>query len=134
MARRKVRYRAGDWFAVPLRDTTWAAGRTARASGPILLSYFFGPRHETQPTLSDIEDLRTTDAAYITQCGDLGLFTGEWPLLGGHEQFDPASWPVPAFRHVGAVDGRTEIRRYGDNLTFLGSSRASPEEAKPLPE
>lgn len=134
MARRKVRYRAGDWFAVPLRDTTWAAGRIARVSGPILLGYFFGPRRETQPTLPDIEDLPAADAAYITQCGDLGLFAGEWPLLGGHEQFDPASWPVPPFRHVGALDGRPEIRRYGDDLAFLGSSRASPEEAKALPE
>ena len=134
MARRKVRYRAGDWFAVPLRDRTWAAGRIARVSGPILLGYFFGPRRDIQPTLSDIEDLRAIDAAYITQCGDLGLFAGEWPLLGGHEQFDPASWPVPAFRHVGALDGRTEIRRYGDDLSFLESSRASPDKAKALPE
>jgi len=93
----KPKFGPGDWFAVPLSDGTWAAGRIARRGGPTLVGYFFGPRRREVPTLAEVASLRPEDAVYVRKFGYLGLREGEWPILGGAEEFDRASWPMPMF-------------------------------------
>src|SRR4051812_2435383 len=93
-----TKYRIGDWIAVPLPDGTWAMGRIARGKRGILLGYFFGPRRRTVPRLDELQHLRADAAEYVTAFGDMGLRKEEWPVLGGHEDFDPTAWPMPGFR------------------------------------
>jgi hypothetical protein len=72
-------------------------GRIARRNGPVLLGYFFGPRREQVPTLAEVISLRAKDAFWVQKFGYLGLREGEWPILGGSDDFDPAAWPMPRF-------------------------------------
>jgi hypothetical protein len=49
----KVRYRKGDWSAVPLRDAGYGIGLLARANPEsLLLGYFFGPKRDDVPSLT----------------------------------------------------------------------------------
>jgi hypothetical protein len=93
----KPKFRAGDWFTVPLVDGTWAVGRIGRRNGPVLLGYFFGPRRPHLPSLEDVESLRAENADWVHTFGYLGLREGEWPILGGSDDFDPTAWPMPMF-------------------------------------
>jgi hypothetical protein len=93
----------GDWFGVPLPDETWAIGRVARHRHGVMLCYFFGPHRRRLPKISIIEKLSARQATFIARVGYLALRDGAWRLLGGHESFDPAAWPMPDF---GAPAGR----------------------------
>jgi hypothetical protein len=45
-----IKYREGDWFAVPLRNGGFAVGLVARANPKAaLLGYFFGPKTKGYP-------------------------------------------------------------------------------------
>lgn len=96
-----VRYREGDWFGVPLRETGFATGLVARTNRDgVLVGYFFGPRRAGQPTLDDVRDLTPDDAVLIGKFGDLGLVNGDWPTIGRAETWDRRAWPMPIFiRH-----------------------------------
>ncbi|WP_425308290.1 Imm26 family immunity protein [Ammonicoccus fulvus] len=70
----KINDREGDWFAVPLRKGGYAVGLIARANRDgVLLGYFFGPRREAVPSLSDVEELTPDDAIRVGKFGHLGL-------------------------------------------------------------
>jgi len=87
----------GDWFAVPLPDGTWAAGRVVRKEAWAFLGYYFGPRLRQQPTLADVKHFTAADAVNVDNADTYLVTTGFCPLLGGREDFDPTDWPVPAF-------------------------------------
>ena len=93
----RAKYTEGDWFAVPLQRGGWAIGRIARLKKPIVLGYFFGPRRDVLPSLVDLATLRPTDAIYIKLFSYLGLRDGDWPILGGLEEWHRAEWPMPEF-------------------------------------
>jgi hypothetical protein len=93
----------GDWFGVPLPDQTWAVGRVARHRHGVMLCYFFGPRRRRLPNVTVLEKLSAQQAPFIARVGYLALHDGAWRLLGRHESFDPAAWPMPDF---GAPAGR----------------------------
>jgi hypothetical protein len=95
-------YREGDWFAVPLPGGGYAVGLVARASriGKILLGYFFGPRRDEVPALSELLELQAGDAVLVDLFGDLSLYNREWPLLGSTPQWDRTRWPMPVFGEV----------------------------------
>jgi hypothetical protein len=79
----KVKYREGDWFAVPLRDVGYAVGLIARANpGGVLLGYFFGPRRSEVPGLEDVAGLRPGDAVLVRMFGHLGIVRGEVAVAG----------------------------------------------------
>lgn len=105
MARRK--FGEGDWFAVPLRDGGFGVGLIARAKSSILVGYFFGPKRETIPTLSDVASLRTSGAVLVARFGYLGLKEGNWPVLGRHEAWNAKQWPMPVFVRYEELTGRS---------------------------
>ncbi|MBM3240185.1 hypothetical protein FJZ31_28200 [Candidatus Poribacteria bacterium] len=96
MGKKKLPYKEGDWFGVPLEDGGYAVGLIARSrrGGKALFGYFFGPRRSRLPNLNDIRDLTMADAILIGRFGDLGLYTGEWPIIGHSEPWDRNAWPM----------------------------------------
>lgn len=113
----KVPYQEGDWFAVPLRDGGYAPGLVARAApgGKIVLGYFFGPRRDQVPTLSELGPLHATDAVLIAQFGDLGLIEGSWPIIGHFDVWNRKTWPMPRFARTDAVSGQARLVEYADD-------------------
>lgn len=90
-----VRYREGDWFAVPVRDSGFAVGLIARANPKgALLGYVFGPRRLEIPQLHDVNGLRPTDAVLVRKFGHLGIVHGTWPLLGRLDGSERQRWPT----------------------------------------
>lgn len=54
MARRKLNYKEGDWFAVPLGGAGYALGLVARVGRRgVTFGYFFGPRRVTLLCVGD---------------------------------------------------------------------------------
>ena len=102
----KVKYREGDWFAVPLRDGGYAVGLIARANiQGVLLGYFFGPQRSTVPRVEEVGNLRPEDAVLTRIFGDLGIRTGKWPLLGRLDGWNRQDWPTPVFVRTESLRG-----------------------------
>jgi hypothetical protein len=96
---RKLPYKEGTWFAVPLLQGGYAIGRVARLApeGKILLAYLFGPKHDTVATVDELDDLEPPDALKVIQISDLGLIDGSWPVIGDSPRWQREEWPMPAF-------------------------------------
>jgi len=62
----RVKYREGDWFAVPLREEGFAVGVVARANpNGVRLGYFFGPKRAVVPSGDEGADLRADQAVLV---------------------------------------------------------------------
>jgi hypothetical protein len=103
---RRIRYKEGQWFAVPLTTSGYAIGILVRGSSQTQggLGYFFGPKFETVPTESDVERLYSEDAILIRWFSDLGITRGEWPLIQTERMFQRSEWPVPQFGSIDLID------------------------------
>jgi hypothetical protein len=114
---RKLPYAEGDVFAVPLEgDGGYGVGVVARASkkGPTL-GYFFGPRRDEVPELSDVQDLEAVDNVLVAKFGDLGLIRGRWPIIGALPGWRREEWPMPAFGRDEQLSGRYLRVEYADD-------------------
>jgi hypothetical protein len=110
-----VRYREGDWFAVSLLDSGFAAGLIARVNPKgALLGYFFGPRRREMPRLHDVSGLRPGDALLVRKFGHLGIVHGTWPLLGRLDSWERQDWPTPVFLRYEELTGRSFHVFYDD--------------------
>lgn len=102
------RFKEGDWFAVPLANGTSALGLIARYNGRDgILGYYFPALSEDVVTPADLSDLSPADAVLIGITGYLGLRKGKWPVLGQHEIWDRAAWPMPAFKRYQELNDKT---------------------------
>ncbi len=100
---KKLPYKEGDWFAVPLGNDRYGVGVIARAAprGKILLGYFFDRFFQGIPQLSRLEDLTPDKAIEVVRFGDLSLFNREWRSMSAETRSQ---------RRLGASNIRTEIR------------------------
>jgi hypothetical protein len=115
----KVPYREGTWFAVPLRDSGFGVGVVARSTKQgCLLCYFFGPRRDLPPSISDVAALSASDAIMVQMVGDLGLIRGEWPILGEPPIWDRSKWPVPPFVRRDPILGQARRVQYSEHDLF----------------
>lgn len=133
----KVRYREGDWFAVPLRDSGYATGLIARANPKgALLGYFFGPRRLEIPPLHDVSGLRPGDAVLVRKFSHLGIVDGTWALLGRLDGWKRQDWPTPVFVRYEELTGRSFHVFYDDNdpSRVLREKRVPPGEAEQAPK
>lgn len=112
----RVKVAEGDWFIVPVDGGGYCVGVVARHdSDHGALGYFFGPRHP-KPPAPRVEDYRPKDAVLIARFSDLGISSGEWPVVG-HSDVDHRAWPVPAFGRIHAlIDGLGFRKIYSDRL------------------
>lgn len=133
----RVRYREGDWFAVPLLDGGFAVGLLARANPDgVLLGYFFGPQRSEVPELADIAGLRAGDAVLVRRFGHLGVVQGRWPVLGRFDGWDRRDWPIPVFVRYEELTGRSFRVHYSDDdpNMVLREEQVAPGEAEQAPK
>lgn len=132
-------YREGDWFAVPLRGGGFGAVIIARAMPSeegVLLGYFFGPRHDSAPTLDELSALSASDAVLVERFGDLGILDGTWLLVGHTDRWDRGAWPTPAFGRLEELTGRAfkVIYHDADPNRLLGEERIDRSELASMPK
>ncbi len=102
----KRSYRAGDWFAIPLRFGLFGLGRAAAVdAGGAILGYFFARFFERIPSAADVLTLTPGDADIIGKCDEHGLRSGEWPVIATARGSDPRPWAIPVFRTIDAESG-----------------------------
>jgi len=133
--KRRLPYSEGTWFAVPLQTSGYAVGVVARlaGNGPVF-GYFFGPRHERIPDMSDVLQLRAHNAVLCRQFGDLGFLKGAWPIIGQQPNWKRDDWPLPAFVRTDGISGVIRKTVYSDTLEDGYETICSAEEAADLPE
>lgn len=97
---KKLPYKEGDWFALPLPEEGYAVGRIARMNenGRLLLGYFFGPRVTKIPELDELKNYKPEDAILVCRFGFLGLKNKEWIVIGSAEPWEREKWPMPVFQ------------------------------------
>jgi Immunity protein 26 len=107
-------YQEGDWFAVPLAEEQWAAGRVARlhVGGKIAFAYLFGP-FVRQPPIEELAAHLPSEAVLIGRIGDQGLVRREWPVLG-RADWRRDDWPLVPFRNVDPITKRVRRVEYED--------------------
>lgn len=110
----KKNYRDGDWFLAPIEPGRYVAGRVARSTGHGVVAYFFAPPVDEPPALDDLDRLTPDDAYTYLNFSDVGLRSGEWPILGASHHFEPAEWPLAPFENYVESGGRAwlEIIEY----------------------
>lgn len=137
MPRRKLPYKEGDWFAVPLQPTGYGLGLVARMNGKgVVLGYFFGPLHAQCPTKHNTAGLSAKDAILIRQFGDPGLVSGKWPIIYRSDPWYREEWPLPTFASI-AVDRTRALRvEYSEEDINIAVNEVpiSISEARVLPE
>lgn len=133
MGNKKLPYREGDWFGVPLESDGFALGRIARhdRSG-VVLGYFFGPRRVRLPDLDELRTVNAKRAFWVQQFGDLHLLEGKWPIIPSAE-WARSEWPVPVFGRVDATGEMAWRVSYSDELAELDETPCPVADAKLLP-
>lgn len=135
MARKKLNYREGDWFAVPLEKGGYVLGLAARIDkkGGVL-GYFFRPKYAAIPGPGDIGKRHYEDAILIENTGDVGLLEGSWPIVKAAENWDRALWPMPIFRQIDEDRNRVyKVIRDENTLAEVERVRSTPEEVEGYP-
>lgn len=114
---KKLTYREGDVFALPLRDGGFSVGVVARSpkKGKVLLGYFFREKFSSVPALSNLPILLPENAIKVVKFGDLSLMTGEWPVVGHLENWDRDDWPMPKFIRRDPLGKRARLVSYADD-------------------
>jgi hypothetical protein len=138
MKKRRLPYKEGDWFAVPLNGGGYALGRIARigSRGGVLLGYFFRPRHGHLPTSGSTFNLKPQDAILVSHFTDSGLIDTSWPIISRDSSYNRADWSSTEFGHIDIVDPNKAYRRiYDDNdpFTMIKEEPVSVAEATLLP-
>lgn len=104
----RPRIHAGEWFAVPLKNGTWAGGLVASSSkNGVLAGYFFGPARTELPDLHDFIGAQPGEAILVARFTHLGLRNGSWPILGTLRDWNPEEWSPPGFIRHEELSGRT---------------------------
>jgi hypothetical protein len=137
MPKRKLPYKEGTWFALPLRDDGFAVGVAARLTGDgIVLGYFFGRRFRQAPSMESLKELTAQDAILICCFGDLGLLRKGWVVIAHDPQWNRDAWPLPRFGRIAvAGDWATSVVYDEENINrVLREVPMSVEEARLLPE
>lgn len=135
MPRKKLPYKVGDWFAVPLRTHGYGLGLVARANGRgTVLGYFFGPRRDAIPTQEDVIGLGPSGAVLVRRFGDLGFLEGEWPIVAHSENWDRNQWPLPMFGRIDDIDNLAWRVEYSEEtLEEIRDTPIEMQEARDLP-
>jgi Immunity protein 26 len=134
MPRRKLPYKEGDWFCVPLESGGYGLGIVARTNGRgCILGYFFGPRRAEVPSEGDAMGLTCGEAVLVAVVGDLGILERKWSIVWSPGVWDREQWPVPAFGKVDEAEAKGWRIEYSDALQAVRSIRVSLDEARRLP-
>ncbi len=137
MPRKKLPYKEGDWFVVPLPAGGFVLGLAARVDGGGgVLGYFFGPVADSANKLVITHEVSPASAALCAMFGDPGLLSGEWPVLRSSNPWRREDGPVPLFGHRDIGNPQmAAIRRYGeDDLWIVEEQRVAASQIVDIPE
>lgn len=114
---KRLPYKEGTWFAVPLRTGGYAVGVAARVApkGRILFAYFFGPRREEIPEIKELFSLTAEKSVLALMVGDLGLIDGTWKVIGQSINWERSEWPKPKFVRRESLTNRVYLVEYSDD-------------------
>jgi hypothetical protein len=131
--KKKINYREGTCFFVPLRNGGFARGIVARCDGGgRLFAYFFGPK--LKEPANGFADLSPDDAVLAGICGDPGLLEGEWPQAGELGDWQRARWPFPPLFREDEPAGKAWLSYYDeDSLDFVREESAPPDSRHAYP-
>lgn len=117
MARWKINYEEGSYFAVPLKQGGFGIGVVARMAprGRALLGYFFANHFADVPMLKELATFRPSDAITVQIFGDLGLVNGEWPVIGKPHDWNRDEWKMPVFYRQEPIMGMLFLVEYPDD-------------------
>lgn len=130
----KRRYKAGDWFAVPLDVNAQALGIITHACRSRLFGYFFAAHAGRRYSHDDLKALRPEDACARMLFGGAPIEELRWPLVAASLHLNEARWALPVFGERGAF-GRSWSRRVFDPRTLEAIARepASADDVRLLP-
>lgn len=135
---KKLSYKEGTWFAVPLRQGGYAVGLAARVTPKenLLLAYFFGPKRENIPLLEELTPFTRDQAILVLMTGDLHLINGQWQIIGQATDWNRSEWPIPKFVRHEEFTNRIYLLEYSDDdpSTFIRQTKITEEESKNLQE
>lgn len=132
---RKLPYREGTWFAVPLQTNGYAVGVVARMDGRGgVFGYFFGPKRQKVPSLAEVIGFSKEDAVWLRQFGDLGFLEKAWPIIGESPNWRREDWPLPPFVRVSDISGKGTMSHYSDELKFMYEGPCDPALASQYPQ
>lgn len=137
MARKRLPYREGDWFAVPLSCGGYALGLVARMDDQgLVLAYFFQPRCDSLPSPDQVARTKPEHGTVVAMVGAVGLIEGRWKVVGRLDPWDPTKWPVPVFGRYDDLTGRGWRVIYADPDIGIELRRepTTAEEVRNLPE
>lgn len=121
---KRIKYTEGQWFAVPLRGGNFGIGIIVRGQYSTRggLGYFFGPEYAVNPTGKDTLNKKPENALLVCLFGDLGIISGEWPLILSGKPFLREEWPVPFFHKILPFPEKSAvIVEYGQNYNGVGT-------------
>lgn len=137
MPRKKVPYKEGDWFLVPISGKGYGVGIIARCTPPgAVFGYFFSPSYREVPTLTEAATRHVSEAVLIRKFTDLGLLEEGWPIIGNTLDWNRDEWPLTPFGYVDDMDPSVAFQReYDENRLSRGvrDFRITPDEARKLP-
>jgi hypothetical protein len=108
----------GTWFLVPIVEGVFALGLVARRSHRGALFGYFFRTTATSPKEALQSPLPSRGQHVL--CGrfaDVGLQSGEWPILHRDSAFNPDEWPMPPFVRKDDATGTVMVSEY-DPETF----------------
>jgi hypothetical protein len=135
MGRKKINYREGDCFVIPLRGGGFARGVVARLDGRgTVLGYFYGPKLTSEYCAAITDDLVPQNAQLVKMFGDLGLLDGAWHVVGRIVAWRREEWPLPIFQYKYDDTGETVLRHYDDQtLEFCREEKVKAEMVENYP-
>jgi hypothetical protein len=117
---KRLKFKEGDWFTVPLRREQHALGLVARRDrhGDSFLGYYFAPANDGVPCQDYIAQLRPQDALLVGASGTYGFNHGTWKMICSSNNWDRNAWPIPVF--VRTDSGNTKhLETYADEDVLL---------------
>lgn len=135
---KKLPYKEGTWFKVPLRTDGYALGVVARMApnGRVFLGYFFGPKRIDPCDLKEICVLTPDQAILSLMVGDLGLINGQWAIVGNCENWSRLGWAIPNFIRIERLTGQIYLVEYDGNdpSQIIKETKMKEEDSKNLQE
>lgn len=137
MSLSKKIYTEGSFFAIPLRDTTFAVGLIIRINDSSVLGHFLNKKFIEIPDPHQISKLFLSleNIALTRIFGSRGLDKRRWPVFGKMDQWKREVWNVPVFGKKDALADYYFKIHYDDNLKFIKQELVSDaDKIKNLPK
>ena len=117
---RRLRYRAGSVFCIPLPGGGCARGVvSATGSRGLVIGHFFRPRLPACLDAVETWPLVPAAAIKVMRFGDRALLSGEWRVIGEVKPWKPEDWMTTRFVRREPITGRVLRVVYDEKQRFV---------------